>query len=216
MNLLLTACAAWALAADPLIQLEPIAVDLVPGPPALAVEVVRVADVVAARVCPVHRVIARIGITVDVHAGDGGDETVTLSTFAPNTADYLVSCPVQTMVHQGTSAAAPLLSGTRISYDGGGVGQPPLRCEKTRQDDWTSGGDWITSKWWTYDAFGNLEAEADGAGNTTVTVYDGAYGLYPVETRLPGYASNTRLRTQTGWDMACGQQSTKTDLNGQP
>lgn len=145
----------------------------------------------------------------------GGDETVTVSTFAPNTADYLVSCPAQTMVYQGTSAAGPLLSGTRISYAGGGVGQPPALCEKTRQDDWTSGGDWITSKWWAYDAFGNLEAEADGAGNTTTTVYDGAYGLYPVETRLPGYTSNTRLRTQTAWDMTCGQQSAKTDLNGQ-
>ncbi|MEY3083164.1 MAG: hypothetical protein RJA94_3149, partial [Pseudomonadota bacterium] len=144
-----------------------------------------------------------------------GDETVTVSTFAPNTSDYLVSCPMQTLVYQGTSASGALLSGTRISYDGGGVGQAPLRCEKTRQDDWTSGGDWITSKWWAYDAFGNLEAEADGAGNTTTTVYDGAYGLYPVETRLPGFASDPRLRTQTGWDHACGLASSKTDLNGQ-
>jgi hypothetical protein len=57
-----------------------------------------------------------------------GDETVTVSTFAPNTSDYLVSCPMQTLVYQGTSASGALLSGTRISYDGGGVGQAPLRC----------------------------------------------------------------------------------------
>lgn len=116
-----------------------------------------------------------------------GDETFTLTSFAPNTSDYLVSCPAQSLVYQGISAGGTLLSGTRTSYDGSAAGQPPSRCEKTQQDDWTSGSDWITSKRWGYDPYGNPNAEVDGVGNTTATIYDGTFGLYPVETQLPGF-----------------------------
>ena len=144
-----------------------------------------------------------------------GDETFTSTSYAPNTADYLVSCPAQTLVYQGTSAGGTLLTGTRISYDGGSAGQPPARCEKTRREDWTSGADWITTAQWSYDAFGNPVTATDGVGNTTTTLYDGDVSLHPVETRLPNYAADTRFRTLAGWDPTCGQPSSITDLNGQ-
>ncbi|MEI8180322.1 toxin TcdB middle/N-terminal domain-containing protein [Aestuariivirga sp.] len=144
----------------------------------------------------------------------GGDETVTLTSFSPNASGYLVSCPVQTLVYQGTSTTGALLSGTTLSYDGSAAGQPPSRCEKTQQDDWT-GSNWITTHRWSYDAYGNRGSETDGAGNTTATLYDGSYNLYPVETQLPTYAADQRFRTQTAWNLACGQPSSKTDLNGQ-
>lgn len=36
-----------------------------------------------------------------------------------------------------------------------------------------------------------------------------------MEVRLPGYGSDPRLRTQTGWNLACGLPSSQTDFNGQ-
>lgn len=145
----------------------------------------------------------------------GGDETATFTSFAKNMSDYLVSCPWQTLVHEGSSSAGSLLSGTRIGYDGGSMGQPPARCEKTQEDDWAAGGSWITTKRWGYDSFGNAVSEVDGVGDATVTLYDEAYGLFPVETRLAGYASDARLRNRTDWDLSCGLASARTDLNGQ-
>ncbi|MCA3562703.1 MAG: hypothetical protein IOC82_16990, partial [Aestuariivirga sp.] len=148
-------------------------------------------------------------------AGVAGDETLTLASFTPNTGDYVVSCPWRTLVYQGTSTAGPLLSGTSLSYDGGAPGAAPSRCEKTRQDDWVSGSSWITTHGWSYDTAGNRVTETDGAGNTTATVYDGGFKLFPVETQLPGFATDGRLHTLTGWNLACGQPATQTDLNGQ-
>ena len=144
-----------------------------------------------------------------------GDETFTQTSFAPNTDNYVVSCPVQTLLYQGASAAGALLSGTTLSYDGAAARQPPTRCEKTQQDEWVAGSNWITTRRWTYDGFGNPITETDGAGNTTTTVYDPGFGLYPVESRLPNYASDPRFRTTTSWNLTCGQPVITTDLNGQ-
>ncbi|MEI7932103.1 MAG: toxin TcdB middle/N-terminal domain-containing protein, partial [Alphaproteobacteria bacterium] len=148
-------------------------------------------------------------------AEGGGDETFTLTSFSPNTADYIVSCPVQTLVYQGTSQGGPLLSGSTTSYDGGSAAQPPSRCEKTQQDDWVAGGNWINTGRWAYDGFGNVTAATDGAGNTTSTLYDGSYGLYPVEVRLPGYGADARLRNRTDWNFTCGLPASQTDPNSQ-
>lgn len=142
-----------------------------------------------------------------------GDETFTLTYFAPNTSEYVVSCPAQTMVYQGSSMSGTLLSGMSLSYDGSAPGQPPSRCETTAQDEWVSGNSWITTHRWSYDGFGNRVTETDGAGNTTATVYDG--GLYPVETRLPMYAADQRFRTQASWNLACAEPASQTNLNGQ-
>jgi RHS repeat-associated protein len=144
-----------------------------------------------------------------------GDETVTLTAFTPNASDYVVSCPWRTLIYQGTSASGALLSGTRLSYDGGAAGAAPARCERTQQDDWVSGDSWITTGRWAYDGAGNQVQQTDGAGNTTTTVFDDALRLYPVETRLPRYAADPRFRRLTGWNLACGLPASQTDLNGQ-
>ncbi|PZF75903.1 hypothetical protein DK847_14700, partial [Aestuariivirga litoralis] len=144
-----------------------------------------------------------------------GDETLTTTAFAPNTGDYLVSCPAETYVFEGTSSSGRLLKGTRQSYDGAAFAQPPARCEKTQQDDWVSGGSWITTARWSYDDVGNRVTETDGVGNTTTTLYDGALRLYTVETRLPNYAADQRFRTLTAWNLTCGLPASQTDLNGQ-
>ncbi|MCA3556536.1 FG-GAP-like repeat-containing protein, partial [Aestuariivirga sp.] len=147
--------------------------------------------------------------------GTAGDETLTLTSFTPNTADYLVSCPWRTLVYQGSSPAGQLLSGTSLSYDGAAPGAAPSRCERTQQDDWVSANSWITTRSWSYDSAGNRVTETDGAGNTTTTVYDGALRLFPVETRLPGCSADPRFRKLTGWNLACGLPASQTDLNGQ-
>ncbi len=140
-----------------------------------------------------------------------GDETVTLTSFAPNTGDYLVSCPWRKLVYQGSSTSGGLLSGASLSYDGGGPGQPPSRCELTRQDEWTGGDNWITTGSWLYDNAGNRVSETDGVGNTTTTVYDESLLLYPVETQLP----DSGFRTRTAWNLTCGLPSSETNINGQ-
>ena len=146
---------------------------------------------------------------------NGGDERFSTSVFYPQWNEYMVSCPALTAVYQGSSASAPLLSATRISYDGAVFNTAPWRCEKTREENWVAGDSWIASGWWGYDEFGNLISASDGVGNTATTVYDGAFALYPVDSRLPNYGSDQRFHTQTVWNMACAQPSSVTGLNGQ-
>ncbi|WP_421696613.1 RHS repeat-associated core domain-containing protein [Aestuariivirga sp.] len=146
---------------------------------------------------------------------NSGDERFSTSVFYPQWNEYMVSCPAQTAVYQGSSASAPLLSATRISYDGAGFNTAPWRCEKTREENWVAGDSWLASGTWGYDDFGNLISASDGVGNTTTTVYDGAFALYPVDSRLPNYATDQRFRTQTSWNMACAQPTILTDINGQ-
>ncbi|MGO4339974.1 toxin TcdB middle/N-terminal domain-containing protein, partial [Labrys sp. KB_33_2] len=147
-----------------------------------------------------------------------GDERVTITDHAPNTGAFITSLPWRTLVYKGTSNAGVVLSDTRTLYDGAGdAATPPVRGDQTGQWNWLNPGNrWITTSA-SYDAYGNKVSSTDALGNTTQTLYDTTYHLFPVEERNPLYVQNgdTRQKTQPITDPVCQTLTGMIDLNGQ-
>ncbi|WP_119392168.1 RHS repeat-associated core domain-containing protein [Taklimakanibacter lacteus] len=163
-------------------------------------------------------------VTNEYQHGDlavSGDERSSSTSYVPNTTDYVVSCPHVTRDYTSlTQSSGPALTLTVNFYEGmnGSWDVPALSCQRE------SVGQWIdnASSWaWTsfvHDSFGNLTWSRGPEGVERGNVYDSANQLFVVESRLPKYfgpAGDSRFKTATQWDMACGMPTQVTDINGQ-
>jgi RHS repeat-associated protein len=118
----------------------------------------------------------------DVAPGASADDRHVKTTFVPNTSLYIVSAP-----YQEESRATPgstVLAAKETAYDGLALGVPPNKGDATTVRRLLSPSTWV-SKTYTYDTFGNRLTETDECGNTTSTIYDTTYKLFPVEVRNP-------------------------------
>ncbi len=155
-----------------------------------------------------------------------GDEKVIYVGFAPNTTDYMVSCPAWSVTYAGLVAinapGATKLDEMNHVYDSSANSSvAPTRCEETSTVKWVSGTAYSKSTR-SFDIYGNVISLVDPVGNRTDTLYDATTSLFPVEVRLPKYFSayfnnptDARYKTTATWDAVCSKPLTQTDLNGQ-
>jgi RHS repeat-associated protein len=145
-----------------------------------------------------------------------GDEKTSYAAFAPNTTDYLVSCPTTSSAYLGINLTTTLLAQNINYYDTAtNSSTPPTRCELTQNSNWISGTTFATSSK-NYDLYGNVISAIDPVGNRSEISYDLATSLLPIENRLPPYFAatpDTRFKTNMSWDQTCKQPSTQIDLN---
>lgn len=148
-----------------------------------------------------------------------GDERSSATTFIPNLTDYVVSCPHQERDYPSlTQSAATAITITGNFYEGmTDWDQPALSCQKETVGQWISS----TSSWaWSsfaYDAYGNQTVAVGPEGQRSEQDYDTTNRLFVTETRLPKYfgsGADSRFKSTTQWDMACGVPTQVTDING--
>ncbi|MEW2545049.1 RHS repeat-associated core domain-containing protein [Streptomyces sp. NPDC047002] len=154
--------------------------------------------------------------------GKSGDETCQTSTYARNTADWLVQYAARVETYAKDCATTPELPDDTISdvttgYDGQAVGAAPTRGDITssyRLSSYTAGEpDYQKISTSAYDALGRPTAATDALGHTTKTAYtpdDNGYGplTSTTVTNVKGYASTTEV------DPAWGSATKLTDANG--
>lgn len=149
-----------------------------------------------------------------------GDERSAKVTYVPNTTDYVVSCPhIEESYSSLTQSAATLLAQTGSFYEGmTDWNQPALSCQKQEARQWISASAGYAVTSFAYDVYGNQIAAIAPQGQRTERDYDTTNRLFETETRLPKYfgaSADSRFRTTTQWDMACGAPTQVTDINGQ-
>jgi RHS repeat-associated protein len=159
-------------------------------------------------------------VTQEISYGDTsvtGDEVTTAVDYVPNTSAYIVGLPARERVFSGAGTSGALLGETRHIYDyASGYQVAPSKGDETKSRALIStAGSAYAEKSFEYDAYGNVTAAIDELGARTETIYDATYHLYPIETRLPLYASDARFKTSTAWDARCGAPLTVTELNSQ-
>ncbi|WP_406834924.1 RHS repeat domain-containing protein [Streptomyces sp. AHU1] len=151
-----------------------------------------------------------------------GDETCTKSTYARNTADYLVQFSSRVETYAVGCSTTPKLPDDTISdfttgYDNQAVGTAPTKGESTtsyRVSGYTGGlPDYQKVSTATYDALGRPKTTTDALNRSTTTDYtpnDTSYGplTKTVVTDPKGYTSTTEV------DPAWGQATKITDANG--
>ena len=145
-----------------------------------------------------------------------GDEATSITELFPNTSAFLTSCAARSSTRLGADdAVGKLLSKSETFFDGVfNYATPPSKCLATSARNWIAGpGHAVTSA--SYDVFGNRVSSKDAVGAVSVTLYDTATNLFPVEQRLPNYATDANFKTTTTWDIVCQKPLTQTDLNGQ-
>jgi RHS repeat-associated protein len=148
-----------------------------------------------------------------------GDESVTLTSYTVNTTSaYIVSKPARELVYPNHGFTGSPISWIEHFYDGsttaGAIGARGLETE-TRVNGVINGAAGVASTKYEYDGYGNRTVVIDPAGARTQTVYDTQTQLFPKETRLPKYATDTTFFTKTEWNRNCAQPSELTDLIGQ-
>ncbi|XFA67183.1 RHS repeat-associated core domain-containing protein (plasmid) [Tistrella mobilis] len=146
-----------------------------------------------------------------------GDERTTWTYVYPNTDAYIVDKVGRKIVHAGPDSTAPKVLDEIYLYDGATVSTtPPQRGNRTAVRRWLDTTNlFATVETATYDAYGNQITKTDALGNTTTTLYDDVFHLFPVEVRNPLYASDPRQRTRTEWNTLCGKPAKTYDLNNQ-
>jgi hypothetical protein len=164
----------------------------------------------------VQRTFDKFGnITQLTQLGDNsvaGDEVTTVTTYHPDTSDYLVNYPAQIDIYAGASASGTLLASSRYSYDGAaGPGAAPVEGDVTRVQNWLPSG--LIASTAEYDGYGNKTAATDPLGNRSEWVYDSTYHLYVTTARDPLFSSDSRHKTTTAWNGICGVPTQTTDMN---
>ncbi|MCX4919894.1 RHS repeat-associated core domain-containing protein [Streptomyces sp. NBC_00687] len=151
-----------------------------------------------------------------------GDETCTKTTYARNTADYLVQFSSRIETYAARCSVTPKLPDDTISdfttgYDNQAVGTAPTKGDSTssyRVSGYTGGiPDYQKISTSTYDALGRPKSTTDALNRSTVTDYtpdDTGYGplTKTVVTDPKGYTSTAEA------DPAWGQATKVTDANG--
>ncbi|MFC9688334.1 RHS repeat-associated core domain-containing protein [Kribbella sp. NPDC056951] len=119
----------------------------------------------------------------DEGAPAAGDETCTITSYAKNTSDWLMSYPSRvvssTGVCDGTSANPPknrVLTDNRTFYDQAGFGVAPTKGDISVQQrlssyDANAVAQYQTVASKTYDALGRVRTSTDALGRTTTTTY---------------------------------------------
>jgi RHS repeat-associated protein len=150
--------------------------------------------------------------TLTIEHGDAdvlGDERTVRNIFVPNTTDYLVNYPAQTMIYEDAGTSGALLQHHRMAYDGQAVGVAPVSGNLTRKEARLIEENRFLATTMTYDLFGNRRSETDPLGRTTNTAWDATFHLYPIRVTDPlGHV------TQSGWHAECGAPRSTIDANG--
>ncbi|WJI53525.1 FG-GAP-like repeat-containing protein [Mesorhizobium sp. C089B] len=152
-----------------------------------------------------------------------GDETWTGRFFSPNTSSYIVSALIAERTQAGFDTNLPYISYRHNYYDGNttDVWAVPVKGNLTwvqTFSDVTTGK--TVNQYFSYDAYGNKIAAANGLGHKTEWDYDAVYHLYPVTERAPRYfatggqTADTRFVSTATYNPVCGLLATKTDPNG--
>ncbi|MGK6317817.1 RHS repeat domain-containing protein, partial [Neorhizobium sp. DT-125] len=154
-----------------------------------------------------------------------GDETWTVTSYAPNTTAYIVSLPRASNVRSGGfSTSTDVYEQHRVFFYDGATSDatPPVNGNVTMLRRYKSVEP--TSSYYaetfTYDAYGNRLSHVDGAGNRTEWDYDTTYKLHVVKERAPKYFANGSLAADTRFvtsyvpDYSCGKPASKVDWNG--
>lgn len=139
-----------------------------------------------------------------------GDERLTVSTFYPNSAAYIVQYPGSRKTHKGTTTAGALVAETIHFFDGStSATVPPVRGDVTRRDQRKASAGGYASTLYAYDTYGNVIAQTDPRGNVATTVWNTPFGLFPSSQK-----DALLHETVNVWDFTCGEQISTTDPNG--
>ncbi|MFI9616813.1 ricin-type beta-trefoil lectin domain protein [Streptomyces sp. NPDC052023] len=106
------------------------------------------------------------------------DESCTVMDYVHNTGKHLIGLDKQTLTTAGscaeaaTATAQDWISGSRVAYDGGQVGDSPTIGLATETYDVSAqGGAWKLSGKIAYDSFGRVTSADDAASSTETTTY---------------------------------------------
>ncbi|WGI72089.1 toxin TcdB middle/N-terminal domain-containing protein [Neorhizobium petrolearium] len=154
-----------------------------------------------------------------------GDETWTVTSYAPNTTAYIVSLPRQRNVRSGGfSTSTDVYERHQAFYYDGSTDNaaPPAKGNLTILRSYKSVEPTSASylEYFTFDAYGNRLSHVDGVGNRTEWDYDATYHLHVVKERAPKYfvlgglPADTRFVTSYTPDYVCGKPASKVDWNG--
>jgi RHS repeat-associated protein len=119
------------------------------------------------------------------------ESTCTTTTYAANTATWLIDLPETVVTDTGVCNASGGGTGTLISqtdtfYDNGALGAPPTQGNPTKTEKAVSGGlapVFVTSSA-TYDEYGRVLTATDPDGRTTTTAYTPATGAEPTSVQV--------------------------------
>ena len=144
-----------------------------------------------------------------------GDELMVSAPVVANTSAYIVDRPSSISKWPVFDSAQPRISLQRFAYDAGVFGQAPTAGDVTRQQDYQaiSPASIYTDLTFTYDSFGNQTSVTDANGNTTVTLYDAAFQLFPVIVRDPLYSTDSRHQATATYNWVCAMPSEKTGID---
>jgi RHS repeat-associated protein len=139
-------------------------------------------------------------------ADASGDERVTVFSYAPAVAPYLVGLISSRSRFEGVNG--PLVEQRLWLYDDRPWNTPPVRGLVTAQHDWHDRTNTFVARQFAYDAVGNVITAVDRTGATTHTSFDAS-------ARFPTSVSNPLGQvTTTAWDPVCGEAIGAVDPNG--
>ncbi|MGN8172520.1 RHS repeat domain-containing protein, partial [Agrobacterium sp. 22117] len=156
-----------------------------------------------------------------------GDETWLVTSYVPNTADYIVSLPSVSSARSLTNGVFSTDSDvfeeqTAFYYDGAtSETTAPTKGNLTMRRFYKQVepvSSYVES--FTYDTNGNKLSHVDGAGNRTEWDYDATYKLHVIKERAPKYFANGSLSADTRFvttftpNFVCGKPAAKVDWNG--
>jgi RHS repeat-associated protein len=137
-----------------------------------------------------------------------GDDTVTRTSFRPNTNAYIVDRPTEVSIFAGIGGA--LIQRRLFFYDEQDQwDKPPVQGLPTREDAWLSSTNAFLSSAHHHDSFGNVVAAIDRRGATTQRTLDDAFHSFITKEVNP--IGHTVVMT---WDVVCGVPLSRTGPNG--
>ncbi|MCK5359538.1 MAG: hypothetical protein KAJ95_02875, partial [Gammaproteobacteria bacterium] len=150
------------------------------------------------------------------------DERATKTVFSSDTnrasglSHWLLNKPIEQTTEDENGT---LIAKKRYYYDAsdtlGNIGKGNI----TKEEQWVSGGDYITSVRNDYDSFGNITAiydplyTQDSDGHYREIVYDTNYKTFPVQEKIH-VDSDTSLSLSAEYDAGFGVVTGSTDFNG--
>jgi RHS repeat-associated protein len=143
------------------------------------------------------------------------EDTCTATTYAVNTATWLMDLPATQVVDAGPCNASgdgtgALVSQTDNFYDGGALGAAPTAGNLTKVEKATAAGFFDTTTF-TYDQYGRVLSTTDPDRNVTTTDYTPATGAEPTAEQV---TDPMGLVTTTSYDPARELPLTVTDPAG--
>jgi RHS repeat-associated protein len=136
----------------------------------------------------------------------GDDNRHTVTSYAYNTSDYLVSYPAEVSTLDARGAVA---TRTRTHYDGQSSHlSPPTAGNPTTVLALENGSGRYLATTRTFDSHGNLTRETDPAGRWTTTAWDAVFA------RFPERQCHALWCTHTSWDAVLGRPRAEVDANG--